>query len=190
MSDKLKPVMLTWDREAQAFRPSNGRALMLADEQFEHGADYSMAAIDERSGNSHDHFFCATREAFDNWPEDYPHALPDEDHLRYHALIATGYYDQVVVYGETAEAANADALKIVRRVPYAEISAFETVAIVRLPRTMKKQRNGGDMDRAEWQKAKQDCLDFYAAVLGISVDQLREQAKRHFAPRRKMKAAA
>lgn len=169
--EKLKPVVFEWDGENMA---TLARFTALANAQYVVGERYALIPYDQRSRVSHDHYFCCVRAAFQNWPEDYPLELPTEDALRYHALIQTGHYDQIIGSYETPAAADASARDLARRVEYAEFSVFENVAVLRFPKTQKKKVMGA----ALFQKSKQDVLDFLSAVLGLDVTTLQAEAKR------------
>lgn len=168
--EKLLPVPFIWTNGAmvplERFRERCG--------QYVEGEMYSLIPYDQRSRISHDHYFCVVRAAFQNWPESYPIVLPDESALRYHALIQTGHFDQIVGSYESPEAAETSARDLVRRVEYAEYSIFENVAVLRFPKTQKKKAMGSKV----FQQSKQDVIDWLSAIIGVDVTALVAEAKK------------
>src|SRR5262245_53608357 len=75
-----------WHWDGEAMRPAD---LERAKRTYRVGRRYRLLD-DERSKESHDHFFAVVRYAFANLREGHP--FKDEDHLRKWALIRRGYY--------------------------------------------------------------------------------------------------
>lgn len=175
MSKRVSPVICTW--EDDAYRPLPGRALDIARAQHGTGERVTLIEYDSRSRLSHDHYMVTVRAAWQNWPEDYAVAIANEDQLRKHALIRTGYYDESAGAYASPEDAAAYITMMTRAVDYAEFSTFGEVVVVRIAKTQRKKLMGA----AVFQRSKQDVLDFLSAVIGIDVTTLTANAVRHAA---------
>lgn len=166
---RIKPIVFTWDGERMI---PLSRFQSLCQKQFTAGHRYTLAP--GRSQISHDHFFACVDKAWQNWPEDYPRPLASADHLRKHALIQTGHYEQSVGHFGTNEKAVEHVRMFLRHVDYAEYSIAEDVAVVRVAKTQKKAA----MNASEFQQSKEDVLGFLSSVLRIDVTTLSSEAKR------------
>lgn len=169
------PVVCTW--EGDAFRPLPGRALDAARERYTFGERVALVPYDQRSRLSHDHFMVTVRAGWQNWPEDYPVAIANEDQLRKHALIRTGYYDESACAFASPEDAASYIAMMTRAVDYAEFSTLDTVVVVRIAKTQKKKLMGAQA----FQKSKEDVLDFLSAAVGVDVTTLKAEGMRNAA---------
>ncbi len=172
---RFLPVRFIWTGTAmvpfEGFRP-------LCERQYVVGDRYVLVPYDPRSRLSHGHYFACVQAAWENWPETYPRHLADADQLRKHALIATGHYDQSTGVHKTADEAAAFVATIMRAVDYAEFSIAGTAVVLRLAKTQKKRVMGA----AQFQRSKQDVLDFLSSVLGLDVTTLAREAQKRRLP--------
>lgn len=170
----MKIVPLICEFDGEAYRPVTSRGLEIARAQHGTGERVTLIEYDPRSRLSHDHFFICVRGYWQNWPEDYPVAIANEDQLRKHALIATGHYDESACAFESAEAAAAYITMMTRSVDYAEFSDFAEVVVVRIAKTQRKKAMGA----ALFQQSKSDVLEFLASVVGVKPEEMKTQSAR------------
>ncbi|APX70740.1 MULTISPECIES: hypothetical protein [unclassified Brucella] len=62
------PILLSWDGEA--FYPASPYWASRADRQFVVGETYNLVEHHDRSNGSHNHYFAAVKNGFDNLPDD------------------------------------------------------------------------------------------------------------------------
>lgn len=174
MSGRAPQVVFEWT--GTVMRPLAYHADLCA-RTFEPGKRYKLIEFSERSRETHDHFFATVAGYWQNWPERYERDLPSADHLRKHALIRTGHYLQSVMAHASLEEATAYVRDFIRYVDYAEgsiTSTHGTATVMRIAKSQRKQV----MDAAEFQKSKQDVLEFCQAVTGISPEQMLREVKK------------
>lgn len=141
---------------------------------FEAGKRYLLIEFNERSRDTHDHFFATVTGYWHQWPENYERELPSPDHLRKHALIRTGHYIQSVMAHASAMTAAAYVRDFLHYVDYAEGSISGATTVMRIAKTQRKKV----MEAVEFQKSKQDVLDFCQAVTGIAPEDMEREAKK------------
>lgn len=138
------------------------------------GERYILAPFEERSMASHNHEFAWLADAWANLPEDVADQFPTPDHLRKRALIQAGYYHETIVDAGS----NAAALRVA--VGFRAQDEFAYV-VVRGPmvavRTAKSQSRRA-MGAKEFQDSKQSILDVVAGMIGVTADQLVQEAGR------------
>ena len=146
----------------------NGLAMVplhpgVAKRQYEDGESYWLEARQERSINSHNHFFASLTEGWNNLPEHEAERYPSPDHLRRWLLIRAGYYDErTIVVGSKAEAQRVAAF--VRPLDdYAVVVAKEATVSV----FTAKSQSMRAMGRAEFQRSKDAVLDALANMIGV-----------------------
>jgi hypothetical protein len=84
-----KPVTYRWDGEVM--RPLGNYFDQYMRENFTQGECYDLVLVEQRSANSHKHFFAVLRSAWDNLPEGEENRFPTPEHLRKWALTYTPY---------------------------------------------------------------------------------------------------
>lgn len=121
-----------------------------------------------RSPNSHNHEFAWLTEAWRNLPENCADLYPSAEHLRKRALIAAGYYDEII----TDVGSKAGALRVA-----AMLHAIDDFAVVSvrgpivIRRTAKSQSRRA-MDKATFQASKTAVMEVVAQMLGVTPDEL------------------
>lgn len=132
---------------------------------FVEGEIYDLEVVEERSPKSHRHYFACIRDSWLNLPESAalePWAQSSE-HLRKFALIKTGWHTcTVYACGTKAEASRT------ARVIRAEVDEF-TIAIPRgstVEIYRAKSQSVRAMGKADFQKSKDDVLNFLAGLVG------------------------
>jgi hypothetical protein len=146
----------------------------LFDRLFAEGQEYTIEIHEPRSNKSHAHFFAVVREAWKNLPEDAGRQHPDPEHLRKWALIKTGWSIKRNVVCETVDMAHQVAAVAGQLDESAVIVVQGTVVTIATARTQ-KTTGPGAMQREEFQKSKQDVLDYVASLIGVDSATLSSQ---------------
>lgn len=156
------PVLLQYDGDG-IFVPCSPFHARSADKHYVVGERYRMVEQHERSDVSHNHFFASIKNGFDNLPDDLHEDFPTTEHLRKKALIRKGYCDERSIVC----ASKAEALRLAGFIrpmdDYAIVTARESVVRVWTAKSQSKRAMGA----AEFQKSKQDVLDFIDDLLGV-----------------------
>jgi hypothetical protein len=161
---------MEWNGEAMI--PANSLWASRADRQFVVGEVYKMVEHNDRSENSHNHYFAAVKNGFDNLPDDLRGDYPTAEHLRKKALIKCGYRNERdIVLSSKADAERVAAFMR----PADDYSIVFNVECVVREWTAKSQKKSA-MDAREFQKSKQDVLDFIAQLLGVQPEDLARSA--------------
>ncbi len=165
------PLPLWFQWVGDAMIPVNASA---ADRAYVVGERYCLEHREPRSDVSHRHEFAWLREAWANLPEHLADLYPSPNHLRRRALIEAGWYDERAIDCGT----NAAALRVAA---YLRGVDDFTLVIVRggvvLVRTAKSQSHRA-MDRDEFQRSKTAMMEVVAAMIGVSVDEMNQNAGR------------
>lgn len=164
-------ITYTWTDDG-AFVPLPRFAAECA--QFVVGGRYRLAAIEERSKRTHDHFMAQVEDMWGTLPEYLTMRWPSPEHLRKWALICSGFCHQTEYAMSTPE----DAARLDRAIraqdEYAIVLVRDSTAIVFTAKTQRLIRNGGEMDRKEFQASKQAVFD----VIGRQLDVTRADMRR------------
>jgi hypothetical protein len=145
--------------------PKSGR---LADRYFVVGQTYPLIVHEERSTASHSHYFAAVNEAWKNLPEDEAERFPTSEHLRKWALIKAKYADERSVVCST----KAEAQRVAAFVKPLDDYAVVIVSGATVSMFTAKSQSARAMDKAEFQKSKQDVLDIVAAMIQVTPKEL------------------
>ncbi|HEV7319438.1 MAG TPA: hypothetical protein VGO04_12620 [Ensifer sp.] len=157
------PVLLQWNGEA--FQPANRHWVSQCDKRFVVGEFYTLAEHNDRSMNTHRHYFASVAEAWRNLPEHFA-GLPfteSAEHLRAYALIRTGYCDaHTIVCSSKAEASRMAAF-------IRPIDGFSIVDVkeATVTRYVAKSQSMKAMDKQEFQQSKVAVLDFLDDLIGV-----------------------
>lgn len=129
-----------------------------------------------RSGRSHKHQFAWITEAWHSLPEEaqgLPWAETPET-LRKHALIATGYHNSYTLDCESKASAERIRTHLLRSEYKAEGYAIGvvkgTVVTIWTPKSQSLKAMGGP----EFQRSKEDIMDWIAAKVGTTKEELRK----------------
>jgi hypothetical protein len=170
MTDETRPIQFTWDGEAM--QPRNAFWAKRCDEQYVVGQDYRLAPYEERSMRSHGHFFACLTEAWRNLPEALSDRFPSPEALRKYALIKAGYRDERVIAAATSEEASKLAAFARSMDDYAVVVIDDNVVTV----LTAKSQSMRAMDKATFQKSKDDVLRVVAELVHVTPDQLKQNA--------------
>lgn len=163
-------IAYQWDGEAM--KPLH-RFRKECDREFVIGETYLLEPVEERSGNSHRHFFAAVRESWMNLPHELAHEFPTPDALRKHALIRTGFCDSRSVVCRS----NAEARKVAG---FAEDDSDYCIVVVNgatVTKLKAKSQSMRAMGKDEFQRSKDAVLDFLASMLGTDTPSLTSSAR-------------
>lgn len=161
------PIPCQWDGEV--FKPV-GRWSIQADRHFVVGQVYPLEVREARSHASHAHYFAAISEAHKNLPDEAAERLPTPDHLRRFALIKTGYRDERTITCNS----RAEALRVAGFVRPMDEFALVVVAGSSVSVFTAKSQSMRAMDKATFQRSKDDVLAYIATMLGTTARELAE----------------
>ena len=163
------PILVRWNGEAEAFVPLP-HFVKRCNTTFTDTEIYRMAIEEERSAQSHRHYFATLFDAWTNLPEREAERFPSAEYLRKYALIRTGYSDQrQIVCASKAEAQRLRAF-VAPMDDYAIVTAVESVVTV----FTAKSQSTKAMGRREFNESKQRVLDYVSQLLGVSTNDLRK----------------
>lgn len=149
------------------------------DQFFVVGETYRIEFREERSTNSHKHYFAAINEAWKNLKDEDSDRFPTPDHLRRWALVRAGYADErSIVYDTPEDAARSavlarslDGFAII--VPRGNVLKIYTA----------KSQSMRSMDRATFQASKTAVLNIAADLIGTDPATLAANAQDDQPPR-------
>lgn len=170
MSGGPPPLLCVWDGEY--FIPAGPHWLRQADKNFVVGQRYPLEVREERSPQTHAHYFACLNDVWQNLPEALAERFPTADHLRKWALIRCGYADQrSVVCASKAEAQRVAAF-IKPMDEFAVVLAKDAVVTV----WTAKSQSMKAMGKKDFQASKDKVLDFVASLIGTTRDELARNA--------------
>jgi hypothetical protein len=154
--------------------------------QFAEGAEYILAEVEERSRASHNHYFAALHQGFENLPEKIQARWQDVEHMRAWLLVETDWCEDTEFKADDKKEQMrlATFLRIGR--PYARISVPSTRSgdgkyrvIVKTPYSQSLKEMKKDRFEAS-KKAVLDLLEQFVGVpLGTLMKNAGESARRH-----------
>lgn len=166
-----EPTLFRWDAERSVMVPLRASR---ADRIYTDQEVYRLGVIEERSANSHSHYFAALHESWLNLPEHLVEQFPTEEALRKRALIEKGWH-------------NSHTITLTSKAEAARVAAFmkpqDEFAVVVLrgttvTRYVAKSQSAQAMGREDFQKSKQDVLDYCAGLIGTSTEDVKANAGR------------
>jgi hypothetical protein len=155
--------------DGESFIPKVQR---LADKHYVVGETYPLIVHEERSTNSHRHYFAAIHDAWMNLPEDIAVEFATSEHLRKWALIKAGYCDRrSIVCASKAEAVRFGAF-MKPMDEFAVITVTEATVTVYTAQSQSMKAMG----KADFQASKTAVLDIVSAMVGVKPAQLGKAA--------------
>ena len=161
-----KPVAFRWNGETMV--PVHPK---VADRVFTVGECYTLVKHEDRSHASHGHQFAYLADAWRSLPETLADSIPTPEHLRKRALIETGHYEETMV-DAGSQAAALRVAAMMRGIDDLAMVVTRGSLVVR--RTAKSQSRRA-MDKATFQRSKDDVLGWIANVLGVDPGTLSRQ---------------
>lgn len=158
----------------EAMQPLRSLA-KLCDKEFVIGLRYRMEVIQQRSKESHDHYFACLDEAWNNLPEICAGRWLSREHLRKWALCQTEFRNEVMFITKSKAEALRCASLVHKLDEYAEVQIDGCMIAVY---TAKSQRMHGEgaMSRKEFQASKDAVLDIMSKLIGVPVEELTRHA--------------
>lgn len=163
----IVPLNFEWTGEAMV--PLNPRC---ADQQYVVGEHYRLEVREERSEAAHSHFFAALWESYRNLPEKIADDFLSFDHFRKWCLIRTGFCDEFKAVLASHKEAVAFAAFMSQRDTFAVVQIDGAVVTV----LTAKSQSRAAMGKQEFAASKQAVLDYAAGLIGVSADDLRQNA--------------
>jgi len=163
------PLYFRWDGDQMVPLP---RFADRARKQYAVGETYRLVEENERSQQSHSHFFAAINEAWKNLPHDIAESYPSANHLRRWALVKAGFADERSIVAGSNEEARRIAAFVRPSDPYAVITVGGCVVKVFTAKSQSRKA----MNKADFQSSKTAVLEIVSALVGVSADELSANA--------------
>lgn len=172
-----RPIAYQWTDDG-VMRPLE-RFRALCDREFVIGEIYRLSENEEASDETRGHYFACIRRAWDNLPEALMQEYPTPEHLRKKALILCRYANMAQYACDN----ESDALRQAAfYAPLLDYSIITTKGNVVTVLSAKSQSRSAMPGKGDFQKSKQDVLEFCASLCGLTVEQLAKQENFAAAP--------
>lgn len=145
-----------------AFRPLKGFH-NVASAHYGEGEIVALVPHEDRSMNSHRHYFACVREAWQNLRENDAERFPTDKHLRAYALIKTGHRDESSIVCKS----NEDALRVAAWGRQPNDYSLVVVSGRVVSRYTAKSQSTTAMGAKVFQQSKDDVLAFLAEMIGV-----------------------
>lgn len=169
-----RPVVFTWDGDAMIPLP---RFRDLCNKQFVVHEEYALTIVENRSQASHNHYFAALNDAWQNLAEEFNGRFPSPEHLRAWALVEAGYCDETDTVCDSPRDAKTLAATIRRYSPYAIIRLSGNVVKVFEPKSQ-AMTGANAMLKEEFEASKAAVLDIVAGMARTTRAELKKNAGR------------
>lgn len=163
------PLKFRWqDGTMQPLAPDVARRT------YEDGQIYRLAPWEDRSANTHRHYFSCINEGWNQLPEHMADQFATPDHLRRWLLIRAGFRDErTIVLASKAEAVRVAAF--IRPLdPYAVVVPRESTVVVMTAHSQSYKSMGA----RTFQESKEKTLDLLASMIGTDSKTLAQNAGR------------
>lgn len=167
-----RSILMGWD--GAVFKPLSS-FLPYCNREFTVGEVYCMAPVEERSMASHNAFFAAVHEGFQNLNEESAKHFPTENHLRKWSLVQTGYCSETNYACKNAAEARKLAIDLRKRDDYLIIKLHGDVVQV----FEAESQNMSNMKKEIFEKSKRDVLDLIGSMARTSRPQLMKEGRHH-----------
>ena len=158
----------------QSFVWDAGRSVMvpvrksIADKTYVDGEAYRLGVIEERSQNSHNHFFACVADAWLNLSADQTERWPTREHLRKYCLIKAGFADERSIVCVSAAEAQRVAAFVKPMDTYALVTVSGTCVRVYTAKSQSRKAMGA----RDFQASKTAVLEIVSALIGVTTKQL------------------
>ena len=159
------PLYFQWSGDAMVPLP---RFAERSRKQYKVGETYRLVEENERSMQSHNHFFSCIQESWKNLPHDIAESYPSPDHLRRWALVRAGFADERSIVAGSNEEARRIAAFVRPSDPYAVITVGGCVVKVFTAKSQSRKAMGAK----DFQASKTAVLEIVAGLVGVDVDTL------------------
>lgn len=165
------PIPMRWDAQTQTMTVLSGHTRRAAD-QFGAGGVFAMVELQDRSPETHRHFFATVREAWKNLDERDAERFPSDVHLRKWALIKAGFCDQ----RSMVCASNAEAQRVAAFMRRADGYDLVVIRGKVLTQYTAHSQAVGAMKPDVFQRSKEGVFRVLSERLGVEVTDLRKAA--------------
>lgn len=180
---KIEPCAFLWSGREMV--PLD-RFRTLANRQFRAGQEYALVPHQGRSEKAHGLYFASISVAWDNLPERYDGRFPSPDHLRRWSLVQEGYATEHTLACQSDEQAR-EIGKLCRELDsFAVIHVGGDVLTIWNAQSQDRHHMGAEVFNQSMQKV----LERVAHMIGLSVDELTENAKARMQVRRAQREMA
>lgn len=152
----------------------DARTLDYCKSELGEGEVITLERNEDRSENSHRHYFACLSEAWSQLPESLMEEYPTVEALRAKALIKTGFYHERNMVCSTVDEARKIAAFIQ---PFNHYAITDISGNVIRVYTAKSQSRSA-MKRTEFQDSKDKVLQFVANLVGVSTETLAKNSGR------------
>ena len=136
----------------------------VAQRQFGEGGEHVLEEVSERSMASHNQYFAALKDYFDNLPERIQARFPTPEHLRKFLLIEADWFDEREFEMESERHAKALATYIRTEDTYARIAVRRgKTVIVRKAKSQSLKAMG----KADFEASKRAVLELAEQLVGV-----------------------
>ncbi len=148
--------------------------------QFVDLEEYTLAPLETRSRASHNGYFAALNDGFDNLPETLEARFPSPEHLRKWLLVRTGFFEEKEFDFDDEKDARRLGAFIRADDDYAVISIHKGAGDKRVKVIVRraKSQNAKSMGKDEFEKSKKAVLDELEHMIGVERGKLRKNAGR------------
>ena len=153
-------LSMQWDGEA--FRPLP-RFAKVADQNFTIGETYTMTEVQERSRNSHNHYFADLQNAYGTLPENIAAQFENVEHFRAHGLIECGFYNQREFICSSRREADRIVKFLSAGAGYAVFSVTHCAIVERTPKSQSMRAMG----KADFEASKRAVLEWAWHMVGL-----------------------
>lgn len=152
-------------------------------EAFTVGQIADLEITEERTDESHRHYFGCIRAAWLNLPEMISDRFASPEHLRKWCLIKRGYRNERTFPCGSKQEAVALAAFVQPLDDYAVVVPLGNSVVVMTAKSQKLRRSGDDgMLKPEFESSKADVLDECSKLIGVDVTTLLAQESPSIAP--------
>lgn len=161
-----KPISFAWDGEKML--PITSFMAKQCDEQFVVGERYRLTEYEDRSINSHNHYFAFLKQVHDNLRDDFVERFPTPEHLRKYALIKKGYFDSRSLVVKSNAQAHEFAKFMKPCDEFSIVTAQEATVTIFTAKSQSRKAMGAKV----FTESKQAVLDFVSELIGATPDQV------------------
>lgn len=163
-------MLFTWTEDGVfAPRPSFRKR---CDETYAVGEIYRVDIREDRSPQSHGHYFASIRDAWLNLPEHLAERFPTQEHLRKWALIEEGYRDERVIAADSAEEAKRLVALVRSYDDFAIVTVEENIVTVHTAKSQSMRA----MNKTVFQESKERVLGRVAGLIDVTPEDLQRNA--------------
>lgn len=132
------------------------------------GRVYEIAIAEQRSMAAHKSYFAAVNDAFDNLPEGLQGKFRTPDKLRKHALVQTGFADEVSEIFPSEKIAQTAAALMTRALGDESVVVVEGNVVKAFTPKSQKVRGEGAMDAETFYASSNAVRQFLDDMIGVS----------------------